>query len=66
MTAVLTFATLKGSHIALACRSVSVKSSFYLLASIPRKDIEIFRGAQGEDNCFHDRYYRSMRAIVKR
>src|SRR5882724_7315583 len=42
-------AALKGLHVALAAHGVTVKSSFHLLTSVPRKGIEIFRGAQCED-----------------
>jgi hypothetical protein len=36
---------LKGLHVALARHGVSVKPSFHLLASVPRKRIDIFGGA---------------------
>jgi hypothetical protein len=43
-------AALKGLHVALAGHGVTVQSSFHLLT---RKGIDIFRGAQCEDNRFH-------------
>jgi hypothetical protein len=52
-------AALKRLHVALARHGVAVKPDFHLLASVSGKDIEILRGAQREDDRFHERYYRS-------
>jgi hypothetical protein len=50
----------------LARHGVSVKSSFHLLASVPGKGVDIFRGAQRKDDRFHKRYYRYTLQFVKR
>jgi len=39
----------------LARHGIAVKPSFHLLASVSGKGIEIFRGAQREDDRFHKR-----------
>ena len=60
-TEAVAIAAAKRLHVPLARHSVAVKPSFHLLASIWWKGIEIFRGAQREDDRFHERYYRSDR-----
>src|SRR3954468_15776852 len=54
----VTVASLKGLDIALARHGVAVKPSFHLRASVSGKGIEIFRGAQRENDRFDARYYR--------
>ena len=46
---------LKGLQVALAGHRVAVKPSFHLLASVSGKGVDIFRGAQREDDRFHER-----------
>ena len=46
-------AALKRLDVALARHGVAVKPSFDSFASVLRKGIEIFRGAQREDDRFH-------------
>jgi hypothetical protein len=53
--AAVAIAALKGLHVALTHHRVAVKPSFHLLASVSGKGIEIFRGAQREDDRFHKR-----------
>jgi hypothetical protein len=46
---------LNGFDIALACHGVAMKPGFHLFASLSGKGVEIFRGAQRQDDRFHKR-----------